>query len=137
MHEIETVWKREMTFSSDVNGHDVTMDAAEEFGGKDSGPRPKQLLLAALTGCTGMDVVSILGKMKIELEGFKITAKGSLKEDHPRVYDRIELAYEFRGKNLPKDKIEKAVELSQQKYCAISAMLRKACPLIYEIEIAD
>jgi putative redox protein len=133
MHEVETVWNDGMSFHSTVNGHKITVDAASEFGGKDKGPRPKPLLLSALTGCTGMDVVAILGKMQVEIDGFRITAKADLAEEHPKVYRRIELLYEFRGKKLPKAKIKKAVELSQEKYCAVSAMLRETCPLSYDI----
>ena len=134
MHTVETEWVQEMTFDSQVTGHDVTMDAAKEFGGRDRGPRPKQLLLAALAGCTGMDVMSILGKMKVELDGFRIVARANLTDEHPRVYSKIELVYEFSGEDLPMEKITKAVELSQEKYCGISAMLRMSCPLSYEIE---
>ncbi len=137
MHEVETVWNDGMSFLSTVNGHDIAVDAASEFGGKDRGPRPKPLLLSALTGCTGMDVVAILGKMHVEIDGFRITAKADLAEEHPKVYRRIELLYEFRGKKLPKAKIEKAVELSQEKYCAVSAMLRETCPLSYDISYIE
>jgi putative redox protein len=137
MHEVETVWNDEMMFTSKVGGHEITIDASSEFGGNDKGPRPKPLLLTALTGCTGMDVVSILGKMKVELDGFRIIAKATLAEDHPKVYDRIELLYEFRGKDLPMDKLTKAVELSQEKYCAVSAMLRETCPLSYDITVVE
>ena len=134
MHTVETEWVQEMTFDSRVTGPDITMDAAKESGGKERGPRPKQLLLAALTGCTGMDVVSILGKMKFELDGFRIIARATLTDEHPRVYSKIELVYEFSGEDLPVEKLTKAVELSQEKYCGISAMLRMACPLSYEIK---
>jgi len=137
MHTVETEWVKEMTFDSRVTGHDITMDAATEFGGKERGPRPKQLLLAALTGCTGMDVMSILGKMKVELDGLKITARATLTENHPRVYSKIELVYEFSGEDLPVGKLTKAVELSQEKYCGISAMLRMSCPLSYEIKTSS
>jgi putative redox protein len=133
MHEVETVWSDGMSFTSTVNGHEITVDATTELGGNDRGPRPKPLLLTALTGCTGMDVVAILAKMQVEIDEFRITAKADLAEAHPKVYSRIEMLYEFRGTNLPKSKIRKAVELSQEKYCAVSAMLRETCPLSYDI----
>ena len=137
MHEVETVWNDGMSFTSTVNGHDITVDATSEFGGKDRGPRPKPLLLSALTGCTGMDVTAILGKMQVEIDGFRITAKAVLAEEHPKVYHRIELLYEFKGKKLPKAKIKKAVELSQEKYCAVIAMLRATCLLSYDISYIE
>jgi putative redox protein len=133
MHVVETVWSDGMSFTSKVNGHEITVDATTELGGNDRGPRPKPLLLTALTGCTGMDVVAILAKMQVEIDEFRITAKADLAEAHPKVYSRIEMLYEFRGTNLPKSKIRKAVELSQEKYCAVSAILRETCPLSYDI----
>jgi putative redox protein len=135
MHEVETRWNEEMSFTSTVNGHDIIIDAAEQFGGKNRGPRPKPLLLTSLTGCTGMDVIAILGKMKVKVESLTVSAKATLAEEHPQVYTRIELLFEFRGKDLPTDKINKAVALSQEKYCAVSAMVRKSCLLGYEIKV--
>lgn len=137
MHEIETSWNEDMSFTSTVNGHDIIIDAEEQFGGKNRGPRPKPLLLTSLTGCTGMDVIAILGKMKVKVEGLTVSAKATLAEEHPKVYTRIELLYEFRGKDLPIDKINKAVALSQEKYCAVSAMLRETCPLVYDIKVVE
>ncbi|MBN2323738.1 MAG: OsmC family protein [Spirochaetes bacterium] len=137
MHEVETIWKDEMTFTSTVNGHEIVFDATPELGGKDKGPRPKPLLLAALTGCTGMDVVAILAKMQVKIDGFRITAKADIAEEHPKVYSRIEMLYEFSGTQLPKAKIRRAVELSQDKYCAVSAMLRETCPLSYDISYME
>ena len=135
MHEVETQWNNEMSFTSTVNGHEIIIDASDEFGGKNRGPRPKPLLLTSLTGCTGMDVIAILGKMKVKVDAFRVVAKATLSEEHPKVYTRIELLYEFRGKTLPMDKLAKAVALSQEKYCAVSAMLRETCSLSYNIKV--
>ncbi|MFW6138621.1 MAG: OsmC family protein [Spirochaetota bacterium] len=131
---VTTTWSEGMCFDSQVSGHKVTLDSAQEFGGKDRGPRPKPLLLTALTGCTGMDVISILGKMKITPQSFQVTAHAQASEEHPKVYTSIHLTYEFKGEDLPYDKLKKAVDLSQQKYCGVSAMLKKACKLTYEIK---
>ena len=135
MHEAVTTWQSEMSFDADLDGHHIIMDAASEFGGEEKGPRPKELLLAALGGCTGMDVVSLLKKMRVEHEGFKITAKAEASTEHPKIYTNIHLVYEFKGRNLPEDKIRKAVDLSQERYCSVSAMLRQAAKLTYEIQI--
>ncbi|OAA31372.1 osmotically inducible protein C [Kosmotoga arenicorallina S304] len=115
------------------SGHDVHVDAGPEVGGNDSAPRPKELMLISLLGCTSMDVVSILNKMKVKDYDYEITAEGQIASEHPKVFTSIKLTYKFKGKNLPKEKIEKAVSLSQERYCFASAMLKKACSLSYEI----
>lgn len=134
-NKVETQWKGDMAFDSIVSGHHVMMDAAEDVGGKDSGARPKQLMLAALAGCTGMDVISILKKMKIEPEEFKIDVEGNLTEEHPKYYDKMQIIYSFKGNNLDVEKIRKAIELSQEKYCGVSAVYKQTMPVTYEIVI--
>lgn len=134
-NKVVTEWKGDMAFDATVSGHHVMMDASEDVGGKDSGARPKQLMLAALAGCTGMDVVSILKKMKIEPEEFKIDVEGNLTEEHPKHYNKMHITYTFKGKNLDVEKIRKAIELSQEKYCGVSAVYQKTMPVTYEIVI--
>ncbi|MBU5292468.1 OsmC family protein [Anaerosalibacter bizertensis] len=125
--------KGNMGFEMDLDGHKFITDASEEIGGNDLGPRPKQLLLAGLIGCTGIDVMSILKKMKVELDDLNIEVEADNTEEHPKVYENIHLTFRFKGKDLPKNKIERAVSLSQEKYCGVSAMLKKATPVTYEI----
>lgn len=137
METVVTRWTEEMAFDSAVGGHHVVMDAEKEFGGNDKGPRPKFLLLCALCGCTGMDVVSILRKMQVNLDAFTVTAQAEVAGSHPKVLTGIHLVYEFAGKDLPLDKLRKACDLSQDKYCSVSAMLKKACPVTYEIRTAE
>ena len=132
-----TTWTEGMVFDSLVNGHHVQMDAEKEFGGMDRGPRPKFLLLSALSGCTGMDVLSILKKMQVKIEGFTVTAHAEVADDHPRVLTKIHLIYDFKGKDLPAEKLRKACDLSQNRYCSVAAMMKKACPISYEIKTAD
>lgn len=136
-HTVETSWKGEMLFDALVSGHHVFMDAAPEFGGQNQGPRPKQLMLASLAGCTGMDVVSILKKMKVEPDSFNIRVEAEASDEHPKLYTQMHLIYEFTGKDLPMDKLRKAVDLSQEKYCGVSAAYRKAMPVTYEIKINE
>ncbi|MEI6455896.1 MAG: OsmC family protein, partial [bacterium] len=88
-------------------------------------------------GCTGMDVVAILKKMRIIPEYFNIRVEGDVTEDHPKQYTRIHLIYEFRGKDLQPEQLQKAVDLSQEKYCGISATLRKAVEISSEIRIIE
>ncbi|MBC7123973.1 MAG: OsmC family protein, partial [Pseudothermotoga sp.] len=108
----------------------------KESGGLSAGPSPMELVLVALTGCTGMDVVSILSKMKVldEVESFRMEVSSERAQDHPKIYTKIHLKYIFKFKNQPfKEQVEKAVQLSQEKYCSVSAMLKKAAEVTYEI----
>jgi putative redox protein len=132
---INVRWAGDMAFEALVNEHKILMDASPEVGGRNAGPRPKPLLMASLAGCTGMDVISILKKMKVEVTGFNILVEGTLTEEHPKQFTAMHLIYEFTGHNLPPDKIERAIELSQEKYCGVSATLKKAINISYEIKI--
>lgn len=132
-----TSWKGKMAFETEISGHKVYMDAAPNVGGEDNGPRPKPLIIAALTGCTGMDVASILKKMQVEVDDFEIITETEMTEEHPKTYTKFHLIYQFTGKNLPIKKIEKAVKLSQERYCGVSALLDKAMELSYEIKLIE
>ena len=134
-HSINTIWKENNTFETDLDGHNITIDLSKEAGGNDSGPRPKKLLLLAATGCTSMDVVEILKKMRITLTKFNVRIDADLSETHPITYTEMKVIYEFEGKNLPKDKVERACKLSFDKYCGVMAMYRKAIPVTYEVII--
>jgi len=134
---LNTTWKGDMQFDAQVSGHTLTMDAKAEVGGNDAGPRPKELMLASLAGCTGMDVVSILKKMRVELEGFNIVIEAEMTEEHPKHYSSMHLIYEFKGKGLDEEKLRKAIDLSQERYCGVSAVYRKAMPLSYGIKISE
>lgn len=134
-HNTLLSWKGDMEFETELNGHKLTIDASPEVGGHNKGPRPKMLMLTALAGCTGMDVISILGKMKIVPEAFNVRVDGQLTEEHPKYYETMHIVYEFKGKDLPEDKLKKAIELSQDKYCGVSALYKKAIKLSYEIKI--
>ncbi|GAB4457751.1 MAG: OsmC family protein [Bacteroidales bacterium] len=136
-HKVKTNWKGNMAFEAKVNDLPLIMDAAEEFGGQNLGPRPKELLLASVSGCTGMDVVAILKKMQVELESFNMEIEADMTEEHPKHYTKMHLIYEFKGKNLDRSKIEKAVTLSQDKYCGVSFMFKKFIDFTYEIRIIE
>ena len=128
-------WKGKMEFETELFGHKLTLDASEEGGGENKGVRPKVLMLTALAGCTGMDVISILRKMKIEPEEFNVRVDGIVTEEHPKQYEKMHVIYEFKGENLSEDKLKKAIELSQEKYCGVSALYKKAIELTYEIRM--
>ncbi len=133
--DVKTTWSGKMAFESNVDGHQIKMDAEASVGGDDSGARPKKLLLAGLAGCTGMDVVSILDKMKVSFDSFEIITDAVQTEDHPKVYEKITVTYVFSGKDLPEDKLRRAIELSQDKYCGVSAMLRKSSELDWKLVV--
>jgi len=135
--EVQINWLENMAFEADVNGHKIILDAAAEVGGENRGPRPKPLLLAGLAGCTGIDVVSVLKKMRVELEDFSVKVEGDLTEEHPKQFYKMNVIYEFKGKDLPLEKLKKAVSLSEERYCGVSAMYKKAIKITSEIRIID
>ncbi|EKE01810.1 MAG: hypothetical protein ACD_21C00050G0004 [uncultured bacterium] len=138
MQELITCdFKQDMFFEADVDGHKIGMDASDEFGGKNKGPRPKPLILAALSGCSGMDVVSLLNKMHVSFSGLRIYVEGNLTDTAPKHYDHINVIYEISGKDLPKEEVEKAVRLSQEKYCGVIASLKQSAEVIYEIKYVE
>lgn len=133
-HTVTCTWLENMAFETEVSGHKIVVDADESVGGENRGPRPKPLVLSALAGCTGMDVIYVLKKMKIEPTHFSISVNGSLTEEHPKTYEKIHLVYEFReSDNLDQKKVDTAVNLSQEKYCGVSALLKKGAAVTYEI----
>jgi putative redox protein len=135
--KIDCSWKKDMTFESEVNGFKILMDADPAVGGNNHGARPKPLTLVSLAGCTGMDVISILKKMKVEPEYFNISVEGELTEEHPKYYHKIHLIFEFKGENVDIEKVEKAVNLSRDRYCGVNALLSFGSEITHEIRILD
>ena len=132
---VNVLLKGKMAFEVEVSGHKIIIDAEENVGGEDMGPRPKPLMLAALGGCTAMDVVSILRKMRVNFETVNVKVDGELTEEHPKHFYKIHLTYEFTGRDLPREKLEKAINLSQDRYCGVSYSYMKAMELTHEIKI--
>ena len=131
---LNCTWKEGMAFETEVSGHKIMLDADASVGGDDKGPRPKPLMLASLAGCTGMDVISILKKMQQPYTYFNIDVEAELTEEHPKQYSAIKVIYEFKKSDeLDEKKVEKAVNLSQERYCGVSALLKKAIDVEYEI----
>ncbi len=134
-HEINVNWQGKMAFDADVMGHHILMDSSAEVGGENKGARPKPLMLVALAGCTGMDVISILAKMKVVPEKFNIKVLGVTADEHPMKYLEMTVIYEFWGSDLPLDKLEKAVKLSEEKYCGVNALYKEVVKMKYEIVV--
>lgn len=132
-NKIEVNWQGEMLFESNAPEGNVMIDAAKSVGGQGKGLRPKAMMLSALAGCTAMDVVSLLKKMRAEVENIKIEAEGNLTEEHPIYYDKVHITYKFYGSSFKKDKIEKSVNLSVERYCGVMEMFRKFSSVTTEI----
>lgn len=115
----------------------VVMDGPEDFGGSNAGIRPKELILLSLAGCTGSDVAVILKKKKINLDGFEMNITAEIQETHPQVYTKINLEYVFYGKEIPKEAVERAIELSLKTYCSVTAMLQKAVEITHTYRIEE
>jgi putative redox protein len=132
---VDVKWASNMAFKANISGHELMLDLDESGGGQNLGPKPKPLLLVSLGGCTAMDVVLILKKMRIEPEYFNVKVEGELTEEHPKHFKKIKIIYEFRGENLPIEKLQKAIDLSQEHYCGVSETLRKSVEITSEIRI--
>lgn len=133
-NHITTKWLGEMAFeSNNPSGQTVRIDAGEESGGSGAGLRPKALMLSGLAGCSGLDVASLIKKMKLEVEDFKIETIANLTDEHPKYYDSVVVEYHFTGANLNEDKLKKAVDLSVEKYCGVMEMFRKFAKLDIKI----
>ncbi|GGD80686.1 OsmC family protein [Planktosalinus lacus] len=137
-HTVTTTWKQNLQFESDnPSGHKVLIDTSVENGGQNSGLSPKAMMLSSLAGCSGLDVISVLNKMKVQVDDFKIITTGELTEEHPKHYHSVHVVYQFFGKELPQDKLKKAVDLSVEKYCGVMEMFRKFAEVTIEIEYIE
>jgi putative redox protein len=116
------------------SGHGIVLDSLE---GSNNGPTPMELVLMGLCGCTGMDIISILQKMKKDVRRLWVEAEADRAEEPPKVYTKIHLKYRVEGRGVDAASVEKAVKLSEEKYCSVGAMLSKACPITSEVEIVE
>ena len=111
--------------SNNPSGLNLIMDAGPESGGEGEGFRPKALMLSSLAGCSGLDVAMLIKKMKLEVEEFSIETSANLTDEHPKYYDAVTIEYHFWGSNLNEKKLQRAVDLSVEKYCGVMEMFRK------------
>ena len=132
-HEIDVQWMGKMQFNALVNGHTVVMDAPEKVGGEDSGPIPKPFVLTALGGCTGMDIAAILRKANKNPDEFDMKVIGEISKRAPIEYIAIHVIYDFKGTEENKEAALNAVTDSQERYCGVSSMLKKALPVTWEV----
>ena len=127
---VTTKWLGGMAFESDnPSGHTIKIDVDAENGGENSGLRPKALMLSPLAGCSGLDVASLMKKMKLEVRAFEIQTEANLTDEHPKFYDAVTISYHFFGSNLVEDKLQKTVDLSVERYCGVMKMFRQFAKL--------
>lgn len=138
INTVTTVWKNKMLFESDnPSGHSVLIDTSPEHGGENSGLGPKAMMLSSLAGCSGLDVVSLLKKMRAEIDDFKMVVHGELTEEHPKYYHKVQVEYHFYGTDLKEDKINKAVKLSIDQYCGVMEMFRQFAEVKTEVYLHE
>ncbi len=134
----QVVWESGMRFVAEAgSGHAIVLDSSEEVGGYDTGIRSMELLLVGLIGCTAMDVAYILRRKRQELKSLVVRANARRQEKHPQVFTEVHIEYKLKGSGLSEKAVRQAIELSQNKYCAASAMFRKTAELTYSYEIED
>ena len=134
---VDINWAGKMAFEFEADGHKLSFDADPSVGGEGKGPKPKSFMLFALAGCTGMDVVSILKKMRVEIKDVNIAVEADLSDDHPKQFINMHVIYTFSGTNLPLEKLKKAVSLSEEHYCGVSAVYKKVMPVTNEIRVVE
>ena len=123
-HQVTTKWLGNRTFESTNPGGMIKIDSDTEFGGNNDGFRPKAMMLASLAGCSGIDIASLVEKMRAEIDTFTIDVEGDLTEEHPKFYHTVRVAYNFFGNDLDQTKLQKIVDLSVEKYCGVMEMFR-------------
>jgi putative redox protein len=126
----KTVWEKDHEFTSHLDHNTIKIDASRKHGFG-----PKALLLAGLAGCSGVDIVDILKKMRVKFSDMQIEVKAAQTDDNPKVYKDIYILYQIKTTKQNEEKVKKAIELSLEKYCGVSAMLRKNSSIHYELEI--
>ncbi len=136
-NKIVAKWVDQLHFEATMPGGVIHLDGDSQFGGQDLGVRSKALMLTSLAGCTGMDVASLLKKMRAIPESFSVEVVGELTDVHPKYYHKVHITYKFYGKEFKKEKIEKSVNLSLERYCGVSAMFRNFAKLTHEIQYLD
>jgi len=131
--QVITKWLGDMRFeSTNPSGQNLFIDAGEENGGKSEGYRPKALMLSGLAGCSGLDVAALIKKMKLDVDTFKIETEANLTDEHPKYYDKVAMHFHFYGDSLNEKKLQRAVDLSIEKYCGVMEMFRQFSKLTIE-----
>jgi len=134
--DAKVVWKERMSFIGTAeSGFTIPLGTSPDLGGDNDGSRPMELLAIGLAGCTAMDVISILQKKKQEVTGFEVQVHADRAEEHPHVFTKIIIEYIVSGRNVERAAVERAVQLSAEKYCPALAMFSKVVPIELKITL--
>ncbi len=137
-HKVTTIWKENMLLESDnPSGHKILLETTPDFGGTGKGLSPKALMLSSLSGCTALDVLSLLKKMRVTIDSFEVVITAEMTDEHPKYYNKVLVEYFFTGKELNKEKINKAVNLSVERYCGVFEMFRQFADVSTKITIEE
>ncbi|MDW3651712.1 MAG: OsmC family protein [Bacteroidia bacterium] len=136
VYKTKTSWVEKLAFDNQIDQHSFRIDGNGPTP-EGTGPSPKKMLLTSLAACTGIDIVSMLEKMRVPITGLELDTEADLTEEHPKVFSEIRLTYRVFGENIDRAKVEKAVQLSKEKYCGVSAILEKNSPIKIEIEYVE
>jgi len=131
--KVTLIDKLQFSAVADSN-HTIIIDAGKDMS-YDQGSRPKELVLMGLIGCTGMDVVSLLRKMRVPFKDVTVSGEAETTTEHPKIFSKIHIVYSIIGDNLDKSKVEKAIKLSQERYCGVTAMLKKSSEVTHSYHI--
>ena len=135
---VRAVWQEGMRFDAETgSGHHLLLDAAPHNGGEDKGPRPMEMLLVALATCAGMDILSILRKKRQQISAYEVVVHGERTEEQPRIFVDITVEHVFTGHAIQAQAVERAIELTEEKYCAASAILGKTAKLIHTFRVLE
>jgi putative redox protein len=129
-------WKGNFRFEAkNPHGLTVSFDAPKKYGGDETAPSPMETLLACLAGCTSFDVVNILKKKRQSISGYWVEIEGERRDEPPEVFTKIQIKYKIKGKNVSKEAVERAIQLSNEKYCSVGAILKKTAEITTSYEI--
>lgn len=137
--EATVKWINGLSFDAELDGFHMVIDGDPEFGGQKKGPKPKGLTLISLAGCTAMDIISILTKMRVsdKIEHFEVATDGTLANEHPKKFEEIVISYIFKGKDLPIQKLKQAIDLSVETYCGVLASLKPGVKISHRLVVND
>jgi putative redox protein len=135
---VNVIWSGGLGFEAKTeSGHSFPLDAKPEVGGQDQGAAPMEVLLVSLAGCTGMDVASILKKKRVALHKMSVKVNGKRAPEHPKYFTKIDVEFNFEGQNIKEEDVKRAIELSTEKYCSVSVMLKEKAEISYSWNIAN
>ena len=135
--ECSAKWEGELKFATEIREHRFIMDSPSNSEAKNMGPSPKELVLAGICGCTGMDIASILNKMRLKIDLCQVNGQTDTTEGHPAIFKKVQLQFIVKGAEVKSEQVMKAVTLSMTKYCGVSAMIDQQSPIVYEVFLND